>query len=139
MKETILINLLIFPVCCKIWVSYFVTLGLICMSEEVVVSSGNELSLWTKIKNFFFVEPCNCNLFLFPLSLYILLRDLQSNIQNLTYTAPTKPIRPSLNLWWHSSFEHEPIIYGLQAVAGFLLDEYLSKSDELRHNFNKTS
>ena len=46
-------------------------------------------------------------------------------------------IRSSLKLWWRSSFEHEPIIYGLQAVGGFLFDEYLSKSDDLRYNFNK--
>ena len=59
-------------------------------------------------------------------------------------------MKPNLNFWaaskhtvltkfvmTYSSFEHEPIKYGLQAVAGFLLDEYLSKSDELRHNFTK--
>ena len=40
-------------------------------------------------------------------------------------------------MWWRSSFATWPIIYGLQAVAGFLLDESLKKWNELRHNFNK--
>jgi len=35
--------------------------------------------------------------------------------------------------------QHEPNLYGLQANAGFLLDQYLSNSGDLRHNFNKFS
>ena len=46
-------------------------------------------------------------------------------------------IRSSRNLWWRSSFVTWPIIYVLQAVAGFLLDESLKNWNELRHNFYK--
>ena len=52
-------------------------------------------------------------------------------------TSMVATIRSSLTLWW-PRLQHDPIIYGLQAIAGFLLDEFLYKSEDLRHNFNKT-